>query len=192
MKKVLALALALVMVFTLSISAFAANNGTATLKVSYFGVELLDETVTLTAGMTAKDVMDEYAELLELEWKQVENLNPYFGDYAYAVDEIYSTGSEPLGSQSDETADYWSTSYPGYGVEYSETVDGQIIYHFIYVGNDWKFTVNGSKPLDSRTSNPTYELYMDQYTVQAGDAIVVNYEKQVERWTGTTNWLAGT
>ena len=96
-KKLTALLLAVVMVLAMSVSAFAANTSTATLTVTYGGEPLLDESVTLTSGMTAKDVADQYADLLELEWKTVGNLNPNFGSTAYVVNTIYGVGSNPLG-----------------------------------------------------------------------------------------------
>lgn len=191
MKKVLALALALVMVLCLSVSAFAAPASTATIVVNYGGEDLLNETVTLTAGMTVKDILDMYADDLELEWDTVANLNPYFGDTAYIVNSIYGVGSEPLGAASGLQAQFWSSAYPGYGIKTVRTVDGETVYDFIYAGNDWVFTVGGEKPVDERTTNPTYELYVDQYTVQAGDEIALTYQLVTEEWSGTTNWLGG-
>ncbi len=188
-KKLTALLLAVIMVFAMSVSAFAVTTSTATLQVYYGGEALLNETVSLTSGMTAKDVADQYKGALELEWKAVSNLNPNFGSTAYVVDTIYGVGSNPLGADSGITAQFWSSAYPGYGIESTEIVNGETVYHFIYVGEDWEFTVNNAKPTDSSNG---YQLYMDQYTVQAGDQIVVNYTQQVERWTGTSNWLAGT
>lgn len=192
MKKLLSLALALVMVLSLSVSAFATNNGTATLQVYYGGEGLLGTdpvTINITSGMTAKDALNLYADGLMLEWKTVSNLNPNFGETAYVIDTIYGVGSSPVGSGSGISAQFWSAAYPGYGIEYTETVDGETVYHFIYVGDDWAFTVGGEKPEDATNG---YQLYMDQYTVQGGDVIAVTYERQIERWTGTTNWLAGT
>ncbi len=197
-KKVTALLLAVVMVLALSVSAFAATNSTATLQVYYGGEGLLGETpvtITLTSGMTAKDALDLYADDLMLEWKTVSNLNPRFGNTpAYAIDTIYGVGSSPLGADSGITAQFWSSAYPGYGIEYTETVDGETVYHFIYVGEDWKFTVNTQVPTDpeySMADGTPYQYYMNQYTVGANDQIVVSYETQIERWTGTTNWLGG-
>lgn len=188
-KKLAALLLAVIMVFAMSVSAFAVTTSTATLQVYYGGEALVNETVSLTSGMTAKDVADQYKDVLELEWKAVSNLNPNFGSTAYVVDTIYGVGSNPLGADSGITAQFWSSAYPGYGIESTEIVNGETVYHFIYVGEDWEFTVNNAKPTDSSNG---YQLYMDQYNVQAGDQIVVNYTQQVERWTGTSNWLAGT
>ena len=194
MKKLTALLLALVMVFAMSVNAFAATNATASLTVSYGGSPLLDETVEVTSGMTAKSMLDLYQEYLELKWYPVTNVNPNpaFGSTAYVVDTIYSTGSEPVGAASGISAQFWSAMYPGYGIEYTETVGGETIYHFIYVGNDWEFTVNGVKPVDpvykDADGNP-YQLYMDQYTVKAGDEVVLDYCETVTRWTDTYNWL---
>ena len=190
-RKLTAILLAVVMVFAMNVSAFAATTSTATLQVNYYGEALLNPspvTFTITSGMTAKDVLDQYADELEPTWKTVENLNPNFGSTAYAIDTIYGVGSNPLGADSGVTAQFWSSAYPGYGIEYTETVNGETVYHFIYVGEDWEFTVNGEKPTDSTNG---YQLYMDQYTVQAGDVIVVNYTQQTEQWTGTYNWLGG-
>ena len=165
-KKLTALLLAVIMVFAMSVSAFAVTTSTATLQVYYGGEALVNETVSLTSGMTAKDVADQYKDVLELEWKAVSNLNPNFGSTAYVVDTIYGVGSNPLGADSGITAQFWSSAYPGYGIESTEIVNGETVYHFIYVGEDWEFTVNNAKPTDSSNG---YQLYMDQYTVQAGD-----------------------
>ena len=200
MKKILSLALALVLVLSMSVSAFATNNGTATIQVIYGGEPVLDtEPVTfeITAGMTAKDALDQYSDILENTWETVanENPNPAFGSTAKIIDTIIGVGSEPLGAASGIDADYWSTTYAGYGLEYTTGTGDDTVYHYIYVGNDWGYTVNGSKPTDpnySMADGTPYEYYMDQYTVQAGDVIVVEYLQQTERWTDTTDWISGT
>lgn len=200
MRKCTAIILALVMVFAMSVNALAVTTSTATLQVYYGGEPILDTepvTIDVTTNMTAKDALDLYGDAIMLEWTQVANLNPNpaFGSTAYVVDTIYGVGSEPVGAASGVTAQFWSSAYPGYGIEFTEIVNGETVYHFIYVGNDWEFTVNGEKPLDpfyTDASGEHYQLYMDQYTIQNGDEIVVNYTQQVERWTDTDNWLAGT
>ena len=198
-KKLTALLLAVVMVLAMSVSAFAATTSTATIQVIYGGEPVLDvEPVSfeITAGMTAKDALDQYADMLELTWKTVPSTNPGFSSTAYAVDTIFGVGSDPVGSASGIPAVYWSTQFPGYGLEYSEGTGDDTVYHFIYVGDDWKFTVNGSVPTDPNHTLDdgvtAYQYYMDQYTVQAGDAIVVEYVRQIERWTGTSDWISGT
>ena len=194
MKKFTAVILALVMVFAMSANAFAATNATASLTVSYDGVPLLEETVNVTSGMTAKDMLDQYQDYLELEWSTVPNLNPNpaFASTAYIVNTIYGTGSAPVGADSGIPAQFWSSAYPGYGIEYTETVNGETVYHFIYVGNDWQFTVNGEMPVDpvyTDSDGNNYQLYVDQYAVNANDEVVLNYAETVTRWTGTDNWL---
>lgn len=189
-RKLTALLLAVVMVLAMSVSAFAATTGTATLTVTYGGETLLEETVT--SGQTAKAALDLYADVLELEWKQVSNLNPGFGSTAYAIDTIYGVGSEPVGAASGITAQFWSSTYPGYGIESTETVNGKTLYHYIYVGNDWRFTVNGNKPTDAAhldENGKPYEYYLDQYTIGNGDVIVIDYLEQTERWTSYDYWL---
>lgn len=197
MRKLTAIILALIMVFAMSVNAFAATNATASLTVSYGGEPLFEDTVNITSGMTVKDLLDPNVDYLELEWSQVANLNPNpaFGSTAYVVDTIYGVGSEPVGAASGVTAQFWSSAYPGYGIEFTEIVNGETVYHFIYVGNDWEFTVNGEKPLDpfyTDANGEHYQLYVDQYTIQNGDVIVLDYCETVTRWTDTDNWLAGT
>lgn len=198
-KKLTALLLAVVMVLAMSVSAFAATTSTATIQVIYGGEPVLDaEPVSfeITAGMTAKDALDQYTDILENTWKVVPSTNPGFGSTAYAVDTILGFGGEPVGSASGIPAVHWSDTYAGYGLEYSEGTGDDTVYHFIYVGDDWKFTVNGSVPLDPDHTLDDgvtpYQYYMDQYTVQAGDAIVVEHTRQIERWTGTSDWISGT
>lgn len=198
-KKLTALLLAVVMVLAMSVSAFAATTSTATIQVIYGGEPVLDaEPVSfeITAGMTAKDALDQYADMLENTWKVVPSTNPGFGSTAYAVDTILGFGGEPVGSASGIPAVHWSDTYAGYGLEYTEGTGDDTVYHFIYVGNDWQFTVNGSVPTDpDHTLDDgvtAYQYYMDQYIVQAGDAIVVEHTRQIERWTGTSDWISGT
>ena len=193
-KKLTALLLAVVMVLAMSVSAFAATTSTATIQVIYGGEPVLDaEPVSfeITAGMTAKDALDQYTDILENTWKVVPSTNPGFGSTAYAVDTILG-----FGSASGIPAVHWSDTYAGYGLEYTEGTGDDTVYHFIYVGNDWLFTVNGSVPLDPDHTLDDgvtpYQYYMDQYTVQAGDAIVVEHTRQIERWTGTSDWISGT
>lgn len=193
-RKILALLLVVVMVFAMSVSAFAAPSTTVSLNVTAWGESLHTDTVEIKTGMTAKDVLDTADSLLELKWKSVPNLNPNpaFGKTAFAIDTIYNTGSNPIGAQSGIKAQFWSTQYPGYGIEYTEIVNGETVYHFIYVGEDWQFTVNGEKPIDpdfTDSNGEPYQLYMDQYEVQPGDQIAVDYVQEVTRWTDTSNWI---
>lgn len=185
-KKLTALLLAVIMVFAMSVSAFAANTGTATLKVSILGYAEPDRSVTLNGTTTVKDAIDQYASELAPVWKTVTNYNPNFGDTAYVAETIYGEGTTPLGADSGITAQFWSTQYPGYGIEYTETTSEGTLYHYIYVGYDWVYTVNGDTPVDATNG---YQLYMDQCTLTSGDTIELTYDLQTTTWTSYDYWL---
>lgn len=135
-KKLTALLLAVVMVLAMSVSAFATDNSTATLKVSVIGFADPDRTVTLTGTTTVKDAIDQYASELAPVWKTVTNSNPNFGATAYVAETIYGEGTTPIGSDSGITAQFWSSQYPGYGIESTETTSEGTLYHYIYVDAD--------------------------------------------------------
>lgn len=190
-KKLLALALVLVMMFSLSISAFATNNGTATIDVLMEGVTLFEngpETILFSSDTTVKDVLDEYyADYLELQWKSVINENPRFtvGSTAYVIESIYGTESVGTPNAEGVTAQFWSSAYPGYGIVSTELVDGKTLYHYVYAGYDWEFKVNGVHPTDptyTMADGTAYEYYADQYTIQNGDVITIEYTYQVIYW----------
>ncbi len=194
-RKLTTLLLVLAMIFSVSVSAFAAPASTATLQIYYGGEGFLGTepvTLTITSGMTAKDALDLYADDLMLEWRGVRYPSAEKTDYV--IDTIYGVGSTPVGAESGIQAQSWSTIFPGYGVEYSETVNGETIYHFIYVGEEWRFTVNGSVPLDCTVVTDRFfpESLMNRYLVQSGDSLSVSYELVIHRWTGTTNFLEST
>lgn len=183
MKKLTALLLALVMVFALSVSAFAATTGTATIIVTYGGEELLNESVA--SGTSVKAVLDEYEDYLELQWKTVANLNPRYGSTAYVVESIYGVASEGTPNAPGVTAQFWSSSNPGYGIVSTEAVGDKTLYHYVYAGNDWEFKVNGQIPLDpsnTMSDGTRYQLYVDQYEIQSGDIITIDYTSQVLYW----------
>lgn len=191
-RKLTTLLLVLTMIFSVSVSASAAPASTATLQVNYYGEALLDPSpaaITIAGGMTAKDALDLYADDLMLAWRAA--CYPYAEREDYVIDVIYGYGSNPIGADFGISAQFWSTVYPGYGIEYTETVNGKTIYHFIYVGEEWHFTVNGVEPEDCTAVTDRFfpESFMNRYLVQAGDVIVVNYETRIERWTGTANFL---
>lgn len=192
-RKLTTLLLVLAMIFSMSVSAFAAPASTATLQIYYGGEGLLGTdpvTLTITPGMTAKDALELYADELYLVWA----LSDAGSGYDYAVDTIFGIGMEPIGSDSGITAQFWSSTYPGYGIEYTETVDGETVYHFIYVGEEWRFFVNGNMPEECWQigSRLMQEQFLNRYTVQAGDVLSVEYMQIVHRWTGTTNFLQST
>lgn len=185
-KKLTALLLAVVMVLAMSVSAFATDNSTATLNVTIIGSAEPSRTVTLSSTTTIKDAIDQYADELAPVWKEVVNYNPNFGDTAYVAETIYGVGTDPVGADSGITAQFWSSQYPGYGIESTEIVDGKTLYHYIYVGYDWVYTVNGETPVDATNG---YQLYMDQYTLTSGDTIELTYDLQITQWTSYDYWL---
>ncbi len=194
-RKLTTLLLVLAMIFSVSVSAFAAPASTATLVVSYYGYELLDPspvTLAITSGMTAKDALDQYISSLTPIWRTVSYPNTESLDYV--IDTISGISNDPIGAASGIPAQFWSTAYPGYGIEYTETVNGETVYHFIYVGEEWRFTVNGNVPMDCTAVTERFfpESFMNRYLVQPGDVLSVSYELFVHRWTGTTNFLQPT
>lgn len=44
-------------------------------------------------------------------------------------------------------------------------------------------------PVYTDSDGNNYQLYVDQYVVNANDEVVLNYAETVTRWTGTDNWL---
>lgn len=192
-RKLTTLLLVLAMIFSVSVSASATPASTATLQINYYGEALLNPspvTFTVTSGMTAKDALELYADEIDLVWA----LSAAGSGYDYAVDTIFGIGMEPIGSDSGITAQFWSTTYPGYGIEYTETVDGETVYHFIYAGEEWRFFVNGIMPEECWQigSRLMQEQFLNRYTLQAGDVLSVEYMQIVHRWTGTTNFLQST
>lgn len=186
-KQATSLILALVMVLCLSISAFATNNSTASIVVTVLGEEQFTLPVTVAVGMTVKDALDQNEETLETVWKVVPNTNPNISaTTAYAAETICGFGTDPQGAASGITAQFWSTKYPGYGIESMTVTSDKTVYHYIYAGYDWVYTVNGNTPVDSTNG---YELYMDQCYITAGDTIELNYDLQITRWDSEDYWL---
>ncbi len=121
-------------------------------------------------------------------WKKVSNLNPTYGPTAYVLEELLGATANPTGADSGIPAQFWSASHPGYGIESVDGVGENAVYHYIYVGEDWGYTVNGVKPIDPNTG---YELYMDQYQIQPNDVVIVDYNQVVLRWDvpAAEHWL---
>ena len=198
MRKFVAVLLSVVMVFAMNVGAFAATNATATIQV-YNGTTTYipdsSTTFTITSGMTAKDALDLYAATLAvMTWKEVQNYNPGFTGSGYVVEKIKGISGAPVGSASGISAEFWSTTFPGYGIESITGTGDDKVYNFIYVGDDWEFTVNGEVPEDpdnTMADGTPYQLYMNQYTVQSDDEIAVSYERQILRWSDSFNFLEG-
>lgn len=187
-RRLVSLFLALVMAFSLMVSAGATNTQTAILILMYDGESFFEESVP--TGISVKDALDLYADELELEWSLFSSLDAQNSDYI--INSICGIGSEPIGADSGLQAEDWSTTLPGYGLEYTESVNGETIYHHIYVGNEWSFTVNGS--VLERCTQVGYRFFPEylpnRYAIQSGDVVVVEYGENIYRWTANSNFMS--
>lgn len=188
--KFVTLLLAVVMVFAMSVSAFAAPANGVTFDIQAYGETILGEAPdVIGANMSVKDAIDACAPILgDPVWIEVGNLNPTYGSTAYVLKEVMGITCMPVGADSGISAQFWSAAYPGYGIESVDGVGENAVYHYIYVGDDWGFTVNGAKPVDPVTG---YEIYMDQYQIQPNDVVIIDYHQVVERWDvpASEHWL---
>lgn len=186
-RKLTTLLLVLAMLFSLCASAGAANAQTATLTVTYGGEVLLDETIS--TGITAKSALDEYVDFLELEWTTLNY--PSSSTTDYAISAIYGISNEPAGVVPGIQVVFWSTTHPGYGLEYTETIDDKLVYHYIYVGYEWNFTVNGAVPENCTQVGDRFipEYLLNRYIIQPGDSLNINYDFIVHRWESKSNLL---
>jgi len=194
MKKLYALFLSLVMMFAFASTAMAAD--TATLKVVING-DVVAENVAVNVGESVYDAVDRWAKAPEnnyaIEWTGTT-------DDGLILKSLDGNGSLPYIPKDLEEYEYYDSSiddpalarvnaallakYPdsdglglwmGNGMGCSN--DGP---YMAYVGYDWTFTVNGSRPVDP--NNTSLELYMNQTTIAAGDSIVLNYGETIEVW----------
>lgn len=192
-RKLTILLLVLAMIFSVSVSAFAAPASTATLQILYGGEPVLDvEPVAfeITANMTAKDAVDMFADTLEHTWTS--SVFPGSSTTDYVIDTILGISNEPVGADSGIHAEFWSTAYPGYGIEYVENANGETVYHYIYVGYEWSFAVNGVVPENCTQVGYRFfpEYLLNRYTVQPGDSLGISYDLTIHRWTDTSYWLS--
>ncbi len=197
LKSLLVAIMAFAMVMAMSSVALAAD--TATLKVVVNG-EVLAENVAVNVGESVFDAVDNWAKTAgyAIDWTTVTST---IGDKTGKVlKSLDGKGSVPYNSENLDPYEYYDSSvddqtlarvnaallakYPaseglglwmGNGVGYSN--DGP---YMAYVGDDWTFTVNGSRPVDA--NDPSVELYMNQATIAAGDVIVLNYGETIEVW----------
>lgn len=178
MKKLLSMVLVLSMVLSLNMTAFAAADA-ATLHIIVDGIDYMTKTVDSEIS-----VMDALKAESDLEAYFSDPFTDYDGNTAYALITLMGAGSMPAdGPSSGETVTAWSSSNPGYGLV-STDVDaaGTITYTYIYIGYDWTYTVTDSTGADVDVSS----LYMNQYTIQDGDTITVDYAYQRVVWSTTT------
>ena len=185
-KKLVSLVLALVMALLLSVTAFAAGNTAPTVTIKVNGV-----VVGSTSASAGQSV---YTHLISTYgdsdgWYSFSDINQ---NQAYALWRLtvggttYTSGAID-GASSGITGVQWSTTRRGYGFEgFAYDDDGVIAgYKYIYVGNDFTYTVtNNDVTVD------VSDKYMNQYTMQDGDEVVVELAQVVSRWTATTAFEA--
>ena len=184
-KRVLSMVLALMMFFSLSVTAFAdtTTTGTASFKLLVNDVEVTDATDTaVSAGQSV------YAYLVARfgsdGWYSFEDLN---GEQAYALSSLtvgentYTSGAVNGADVNKEGLEsvVWSSTRKGYGLKGVEYTNGVITsYTYVYAGSDFVYSVtNGGNSVD------VSELYMNQYTMQPGDEVKLNYGVVVTEWT---------
>lgn len=205
-RKLSALLLALVMVFSLSVSAFAAENATVTLKITVNGQAVETYSVSVEPGDSVYDVVSS-----QLGTRATWTESPADSDYSPLPDgsniHILTTldgyGSVPYESTDLEPYDFYDSStsnddaldaanielltkYPesnglgmwmGEGTGFSN--DGP---YMVYIGYDWMYTLNGATPgyeIDKPEWDNIYQYYMDEAPVAAGDTIELIYGLQI-------------
>lgn len=179
MRKILSLVLALMLVFSLSVTAFATEaNGTATVRVVVNGVAQPDQAAA--AGQSV------YTYLLNTYhntdgWYSFPDIN---GDTAMALNSMtvdghtYTNGAID-GRTTNITVQAWG-SITGYGLVSLNEANGQITgYNYVYVGNSWVYSVKDQ-------NNATVDVsdkYMNQYNMQVGDVVTVEFKQVESYWT---------
>lgn len=177
-RKILSLVLALMMVLSLSVTAFATGNN-ATINITVDGEPYIEEEIS--SGISVKAALESNPDWEADFGSPFTDIN---GNVAYALVSLMEFGSEPdYGPTSGVTAQAWSTVNDGYGlVGTGVNESGQTTYTYVYVGHDWMYSVEDAAGNDVNVS----ALYMNQYIIQAGDVVTVDYAQQIVTWT-TTN-----
>lgn len=182
-KRILSLVLVLVMFASLSVTAFAEDTNTATIKIVVNG-ETESYTVALTEGMTAKTALEALyaADKISLpKWNPVADWqNPSVTHYALtAIGRVASkTGTTEDMHEAQKFLNVQETAavanHPGY---YLVEQNGNS-YHYVYVGYDWTYT-------STTVGGGDLYTYMCCYTLTAGETVTITYSLQITDWTQT-------
>ena len=179
-KKLMAMLVAMVMVLSMSMTAFAAENetsadGVATVKINGSGSTI---TFSTAANITVQQALINAKTsdiITTLDWKSVSDWQDASITH-YALIQINDDIAE-TGTSADLVNTAFSSlteanavaGHPGY---YLASQSGNT-YHYVYVGYDWTYKVNGNEVYD----------YMCCHTINAGDTVTVTYALTVSDWT---------
>ena len=194
-KKLIALVLAMVMIFALTASALAGTTSTdstitvyvtvaTSTKTSSNGTRVIGDTISgdtpvsfdITAGSTVKDLVDTMSNLdtafaYDAVWKTVDLVDSngnQTGNTAHALVSL----SNKATVNNVTTYNIWGSHSQMVDTVSSSTFGKQHTY--TYVGQDWMYEVNGTRPEDK---------YMEQYVLSNGEQVVLLYESSEFGWT---------
>ncbi len=182
MRKVLSMVLALVMVLSLSVTAFATEASTATVTVKVNGT-VVDSNASVASNQSVYTyLVATYGN--EGGWSTFTDWN---GNTAKALNSMTVanrtyTNCAVDGSTTDIVVEAWGEVYDGYGLVSTVTTNGTITgYNYVYVGNSWVYSVTNASGATVDVSS----LYMNQYTMSAGDVVIVEYKQVTSEWTSS-------
>ncbi|MDR1247472.1 MAG: hypothetical protein LBK57_10725 [Clostridiales Family XIII bacterium] len=159
-KRILIALIAVAITFSLAgAPAFAVQDDVSVnVSIVVFGEEFDSQTVTLESGSTVYDLVNVVYGDLEPVWETV----PDFQYPNVTYEALFS-----LGGYESEYVDYYYDDDTG---------------HYVYVSNDWIYTVDGDRPTEERPGvDFSIQQYMDQYVIQNGDVIVLDYDTWYEQ-----------
>lgn len=179
-KRLLSLVLVLAMVACLGVTAFAdtASTNTATVVIKANGVEI--DRGNAPAGQSVYTyLVGKYGN--PDGWSEFDDIN---GNTAKALnsltvkDETY-TNCAVDGSTTSIVVEQWGT-ITGYGLVSTEKSGDTITkYNFVYVGNSWVYSVKNA----AGSTVDVESMYMNQYVMNAGDVITVEYKLVKSEWS---------
>lgn len=185
-RRIFSMVLALMMVLSLSVTAFADTTTTATLNISVNGVQ--KASLHPAAGQSVYEYLNSVYTGTTISWS---SFNDIYGKPAKNLDSLtidgtpYANGAVD-GSTTSVKVEKWG-SIKGYGLVSVEK-DGDTIvgYNYVYVGNSWVYSVKDSTGATVDVS----DKYMNQYEIQSGDVISLEFKFVTSEWTSDEPILA--